>query len=278
MSRLKTVTTQYINGNPSGIRICTRALSTITAVVIPRPLLNDAKVLSELPTHGVYYLINDEKGALQRIYIGQTTQGIVRLDDHKVKKEFWNKAILFLAEDKVLNLDLISALEKYAIEKAQESNRYSVENKINPKYRIDQYQKPLVEEVYEEIEFIMSTLGYDMEVASAGVSDTEIFGTSRRGIVAKGVYTGDEFIVLDGSVVDVNKAANLEKYNKLRRDLVESGDLSADGNGRMVLVKAVSFASPSGASDFVLGGSTNGWIEWRNKDGNTLDALYREQS
>lgn len=27
---------------------------------------------------------------------------------------------------------------------------------------------------------------------------------------------------------------------------------------------------------FVLGGSINGWGEWKNKDGKTLDALYRK--
>ena len=34
--------------------------------------------------------------------------------------------------------------------------------------------------------------------------------------------------------------------------------------------------TPSGAAVFVLGGSNNGWIEWRDKDGKTLDELFRK--
>ena len=30
-------------------------------------------------------------------------------------------------------------------------------------------------------------------------------------------------------------------------------------------------------SNFVLGGSTNGWIEWKDRDGKTLDELFRKQ-
>ena len=38
---------------------------------------------------------------------------------------------------------------------------------------------------------------------------------------------------------------------------------------------SVPFTSPSSAAMFVLGGSTNGWIEWKNRDGKTLDELFR---
>lgn len=45
-----------------------------------------------------------------------------------------------------------------------------------------------------------------------------------------------------------------------------------------VLTKLYIGQTRSGASDFVLGGSTNGWVEWRDKDGKTLDELYRKQA
>ena len=41
-------------------------------------------------------------------------------------------------------------------------------------------------------------------------------------------------------------------------------------------MKTVSFSAPSGAADFVLVGSNNGWIEWKDGDRQTLDALYRK--
>lgn len=275
MSRLKTITTQYIDGNPLGIRVCLRTLSPITTLVIPRPLLADARTLADLPTHGIYYLINDEDGALSRLYVGQTTQGILRLNDHDAKKDFWNKAILFLASDSVFTLDLISALEKYGIEKAQTSRRYTVDNKVMPAYRIDQYQRPIVEEVFEEIEFMMASLGYDLGTAEDSVGHDKLLYTHRRGIRAIGAYTGDKFIVLEGSPADVSVDAYQEKLNQMRRELVSSGDLVRGVDEVWRLGKSVEFGSPSSAAAFVFGGTANGWIEWQDAEGRTMDELYR---
>lgn len=275
MSRLKTITTQYIDGNPLGIRVCLRTLSPITTLVIPRPLFADARTLADLPTHGIYYLINDEDGALSRLYVGQTTQGILRLNDHDAKKDFWNKAILFLASDSVFTLDLISALEKYGIEKAQTSRRYTVDNKVMPAYRIDQYQRPIVEEVFEEIEFMMASLGYDLGTAEDSVGHDKLLYTHRRGIRAIGAYTGDKFIVLEGSPVDVSVDAYQEKLNQMRRELVSGGDLVRGVDEVWRLGKSVEFGSPSSAAAFVFGGTANGWIEWQDAEGRTMDELYR---
>jgi len=37
------------------------------------------------------------------------------------------------------------------------------------------------------------------------------------------------------------------------------------------------FATPSGAGSFVLGGSINGWTEWKNSDGKTLNERVRKK-
>lgn len=64
MARLKTMTTQFIDGEPNGVRICRCTLSTMTTVFVPRPLLARAKQVSDLPLRGIYYLINDEDGVI----------------------------------------------------------------------------------------------------------------------------------------------------------------------------------------------------------------------
>ena len=114
-----------------------RHLSTIRAFVIPRIYLGKAKKLTGVDNPGVYFLINDETGSLSKIYVGQTRNGITRLDDHNTRKDFWNKAILFLADSQHFTLNIISGLEKYAIQKAIDANRYQVDNKNVPKYKIE---------------------------------------------------------------------------------------------------------------------------------------------
>lgn len=168
----------YHNGQPDGIRSIRRNLSTMTTYVIPRPLLSEAKNISGIHRPGIYYLINEDDGnKIAQLYIGQTRNGITRLDDHNRSKDFWNKAIMFLAESKTFTLDMISGLEKFAIIKAQESKRYKVENTVIPKYEIDEYDLAAVEEIYDEIQFIMATQGYKLNDAKTTLNEAEILHT-----------------------------------------------------------------------------------------------------
>lgn len=276
MATSKKLETIYYNGQPDGIRSIRRHLSTITTYVIPRPLLSEAKKISAITRPGIYYLINEnDENKIAQIYIGQTRNGIARLDDHNRSKDFWNKAIMFLADNKTFSLDMISGLEEYAILKAHESKRYKVENSVSPKYEIDEYDLPSIEEFYDEIQFIMATLGYKMDDAKQYNDNREIFHTTRNGILAYGVYMGDKFQVLEGSQINLAKSATLEKYNKQRAELQASGDIVMQ-NGSNILKITLEFNTPSGASDFILGGSTNGWVEWKNTNGKTLDEVFRK--
>ncbi|MBO4999963.1 MAG: GIY-YIG nuclease family protein [Bacteroidaceae bacterium] len=266
----------YHNGQPDGIRSIRRHLSTMTTYVIPRPLLSEAKRLSGISRPGIYYLIcENDDNRIAQIYIGQTRNGVSRLDDHSRSKDFWNKAIMFLADNKTISLDMISGLEAYAIRKATESKRYKVENTVNPKYEIDEYDLPFIEEVYEEIKFIMATQGYKMESSKATHDSTNTFHTTRNGVKAFGIYDGEKFEVLEGSEVDMSRTCHSEKMEMQRQTAIQNGNIIAIGDTYQLTV-SISFTSPSSAAMFVLGGSTNGWTEWKSKDGKTLDELFRK--
>lgn len=276
MAISKKLETIYHNGQPDGIRSIRRHLSTMTTYVIPRTLLSESKKLSGINRPGIYYLISEnDDNKIAQIYVGQTRNGVSRLDDHNRSKNFWNKAIMFLADNKTFSLDMISGLEAYAISKAHESNRYKVENAVNPKYEIDEYDLPLIEEVYEEIQFIMATQGYKMENAKSTLNEANILHTTRNGITAYGVYDGECIEVLEGSEIYLAKPVTIEKYNVQRKELLDNGNIILIDN-KYILKTTLTFNSPSGASDFVIGGSTNGWTEWKDKDGKTLDEIYRK--
>lgn len=220
MAISKKLETIYHNGQPDGIRSIRRNLSTMTVYVIPRPLLAEAKTISGINRPGIYYLINEnDDNKIAQIYVGQTRNGILRLDDHNRSKDFWNKAIMFLADNKTFSLDMISGLEKFAIIKAQESKRYKVENTVVPKYEIDEYDMASVEEIYDEIQFIMGTQGYKMDNVKSSTS-SDIFHTTRNGISALGIYDGEKFQVLEGSQININKPVHLARYNKQRAELL----------------------------------------------------------
>ena len=266
----------YHNGQPDGIRSIRRHLSTMTTYVIPRTLLSEAKKLSGINRPGIYYLISEnDDNKIAQIYVGQTRNGVARLDDHNRSKDFWNKAIMFLADNKTFSLDMISGLEAFAINKAHESKRYKVENSVNPKYEIDEYDLPLIEEVYEEIKFIMATQGYKMDDAKVTLNEDNILHTTRNGVLAFGVYDGEHFEVLEGSEIDMNRKCHSSTFEKQRQTALTNGDI-VKVDDKYKLTVSVSFSSPSSAAMFVLGGSTNGWTEWKDKDGKTLDEIYRK--
>ncbi len=273
--KFKIVETYYLDGNPIGVRRCRIEGSVIEALVIPREAVKEAKTLAnELPKHGIYFLIEDKEGIdLPKMYAGQTTNGIGRLYDHKANKEFWTLAVMFLSKDEHFRLDIISALESLAIKGIVESERYDSDNKVDPKFKISIYQQDVVENYFADIQFLMAALGWSIDKKPTG--DKGEWQTKRNGIVAYGRYAEGRFDVLPGSRIDMERLANLEKYNEQRKSLLHSKQIVKDNQGRFILKKIVSFKTPSGASDFVLGGSTNGWIEWRNANGESLDILRR---
>lgn len=274
MPTSKKIETIYHNGQPDEIRSIRKTLSTMTTYLIPRSLLSDAKKIKGINNPGIYYLINeDENNKIAQIYIGQTRNGIERLDDHNRKKDFWNKAIMFLGDQKTFTLDTISGLEEYAIEKANASKRYKVENTIQPSYQIDEYDLPSIEEVYEEIEFIMATLGYSM--VNAVENSGEQLVTSKNGIVGLAKYSGEDFVVLEGSQIDLSRKALSDKIECQRRKMLKENQISEE-NGKYYLDISVSFSSPSAGAAFVLGGSQNGWIEWKDSNGKTIDEIIRK--
>lgn len=134
---------------------------------------------------------------------------------------------------------------------------------------------PSIEEVYEEIQFIMATQGYKMDNARASLNEVDVFHTTTNGIDAYGVFDGSEFVVLKDSQIDIEKKCRPEALNKQRQIALNNGDIS-EQEGKHYLIKSMSFKTPSGAACFVLGGSRNGWAEWKNKDGKTLDEVYRK--
>lgn len=267
----------YYNGQPDGVRSVRRHLSTITTYVIPRPLFSEAKKISGISRPGIYYLIKEnDENKIAQIYIGQTRNGILRLDNHNRYKDFWDKAIMFLADNQTFSLDMISGLEEYAIIKAREAKRYKIENTVMSKYKIDECDMPSIEEVYDEIQFIMATLGYKMNNAKENREKREVFYTTRNGIQALGVYSGDKFEVLEDSEIDISRPCPFETLKKQRDNALKNGDINLI-EGKYILASSMEFATPSGASSFVLGGNTNGWTEWKNKNGKTLDEIYRKQ-
>lgn len=299
MAQEKVVTTRFIDGIPDGVRVCTSPLSPITTVYMPRNLLARAKQLN-LPKRGIYYLVKSGSTDIKKLYVGQTVKGIQRLNDHnqKKKKWWWDVAVLFLSNDAhTFTLDVVTGLEKHAIEQAIHVLGGIVENKIDPKYVIQAHDKPTVDSLYSEIEFMMKSLGYRLDGANsqgqsigASIGKQPKSGTpiiqggtavtmTRRGLTVAGMYSGGKdgtLTLLKGAVIDL--AAKMHPKDKgnsaLRMQLLAQGDFTAQNGGQGTLMKDVTFKSPTAAAQFVFGGSINGRLYWKDLNGQSIKAVW----
>ena len=163
MIALTAMTIQIIDNNPDGIRICRVDGESLVTVVVPRDMLSEAKSLPDLPDRGVYYLLDEDHGVLSRAYVGQTTKGLSRLDAHKTKKDFWNKAIMFLDNDVNIDRDVLDSLESTAIDYVDKHGSYETDNGYTPAPRMNPYKEQQVERLHNNILFRMRVLGYDLD-------------------------------------------------------------------------------------------------------------------
>ena len=86
----------------------------------------------------------------------------------------------------------------------------------------------------------------------------------------------DGFVVYKGSKCNLEETPTLGKYVvNSRAKLIENGVLEEE-NGVLVFKTDHIFNSPSTAAATVLARSSNGWTEWKDKSGKTLDELKRK--
>lgn len=267
------MTIRFIGHDPDGIRICHVEGESLVTVIVPREMLAQAKALPALPNRGIYYLLDEDHGVIGRVYAGQTMQGLGRLDAHKAKKEFWNKAVMFLDDNANIDRDVLDALEADAIDYVRSHGSYETENSATPNPARDPYKEQRVARLHRSILFRMEALGYDLDRTYDGpAADESLFHTKKGGVRASGRYDKEtgRFTVLAGSPVALEKP-----IIKNRSAVEERERLFGDATKRAELGEDVTFPSPSAAAVFVLGGSQNGWTEWVNDSGQTLDEVYR---
>lgn len=273
MINLVAMTVQLIDRNPDGIRICRVEGESLVTVVVPREKLPEAKHLPDLPFRGIYYLLDEDHGVLSRVYAGQTTQGLARLEAHKTRKEFWNKAVMFLDDDNNIDRDSLDMLEADAIDYVRNHGSYETDNSATPNPRRNPYKEQRVESLHRSILFRMEALGYDLNRIYKGPADANaIFHTKKNGIHAQGRYDKDsgQFYVLANSEIALDIPIIKNQRAKSARS-----EIFGDSAERSLLDQDIAFPSPSAAAVFVLGGSQNGWTEWINEYGQTLDYVYR---
>jgi len=277
--RGKTIQIFLTDGSPSGIKVAEITSNIERAIVIPRNKLHEAIKRSETSRPGIYFLFGiDEDKAKPIVYIGETKDGIKRIKSHDKKKDFWNYVALIISKTNSFTKTHIAFLEELTIRKAREADRFELENSANPQQSEvpEQLEADLLDS-YDTIKMLLSTLGYPIfeKLGQPSKSKKDVYYSKGKDGKGEGQYTDEGFVVFKSSIcnLELSKTAGSSVKN-LRDRLIVSGVLKKKGNV-YVFESDYLFNSPSAASNIILARKSNGWIEWKDKSGKTLDELKR---
>ena len=274
----KTIQIYLPDGNPRSLKIAEITSRTVSAILIPRSKLGEAAKRDELNSGGVYLLFGSEESKPQ-VYIGEAENCLSRLKQHNKSKDFWSHAVAFISKTHNFTKTHIKFLEWLCCEVATKANRYSLENSNSPsKPHISESVEADLYDNFETIQILTSTLGYPVFDEIKKPKTKEVIVCKGKDAYAEGEYTEDGIIIFENAKCNLIESKTAGSWIiGMRNDLKESGVL-IEKDGVLVFTKNHIFSSPSASAAVVLARRANGWIEWKFKDGKTLDEIKRQNN
>lgn len=277
--RGKTIQVFLTDGTPRGIKLAEITSNIEQAIFIPRNLINEASNRKEVSRPGIYFLFGEKEDSSKPVaYIGQSRNCIERIKTHDQKKDFWNYAVVIVSKTESFSQTHIEYLEQLAIEKALKANRYNLENGVSPKqFKVPETLEADLLDNFDTIKILLSTLGFTLfELIKKESRAGNALICKGKDAIASGEYQEDGFVVYKGSKanVELTQTSNSTIRN-LRQKLVDDQILILKST-ILEFSDDYLFSSPSAAASQVLGRNANGWIEWKDGKGKTLDELKRK--
>ena len=293
----KNINMFLMEGDVTGIIKCTLLNWTGVIYKIPRLKLNSEliKKRQHFKNSGIYFLIGKSEDEDENIvYVGQAGnrkngEGLFqRLTEHikDQKIDFFNEVVVLTTDNNIFGPTELSYLENRLTEKIREANRYKLKNQNEPNIgNVTEEKEAELSEVMNNSEMIIGSLSYKLfipmistDLGRTGEEDKDILYLSRKirknnlQIEAKCKQTNEGFVVLKDSMVSPDDLKTMPKtIKKLRDELVENKKIEQG-----ILKENQLFSSASYAAAFVLGTSTNGLTDWKNKEGKTLKSLEED--
>jgi Domain of unknown function (DUF4357) len=249
------------------------------AIAAPRTELDDLLQREELDKSGIYILSGtDPLSGLPRAYVGEAEVIHERLKQHKTK-EFWISAIVFVSKDENLTKAHVRYLESRLLAEAGQVGRFTLEQNQAGGSKLPESDRADMEVFLSHIRQLLPVLGSDLLIpvaqpAAKPQSGGDLF-CQRKGAEGRGHRTPDGFVVLKGSTAVLQERASAKSWPAtiaIRKQLIAGGTL-VQKDGFYEFTRDVQFSSPSAAAAVIEGGSANGLIAWRTKDGTSLKEL-----
>ena len=255
------------------------------AFKIPRSMVSISTDRLELSNSGVYLLIGRSDDQLkEKVYIGESEDVLSRLNQHIANGEHewqdWSECVVFVSKDNQLNKAMKKYLESSLYDLAKTADRCELNNSNRPrKSTLSELDSSEMEEYLDNLRLLMGTMGYrflEPSITKEQREDAIIFHykSKRTECDAKGIIAEDGFVVLKGSIISNTVADSFVSsgYNSLRQKLITEGTIK-----ERTFVKDHLFSSYSAAAAVVAGYNVNGWLNWKDDNGNSINDHFSDQ-
>jgi hypothetical protein len=277
----KTLQVFLPEGTPAGIQIAELTTRIVQAISVPRTHLKEFFARPESQYVGTYFLFGgDDDGSKPLAYVGQTEDLRQRLRMHDARKEFWTRAVILVSRTQSFTQAHIKWLEWHSIANASEAKRFKLENgNAGSEPFVTEAIQAEVEEIFETGSLLIQSLGYPIFeplLPKGGGKKEETWHLNRRGAKATASFTDEGVVVHKGALCskDFTNSAEGAPFVKRREKMIADGTIEETAKG-LVFAEDYRFKSPSGAAAVVSGGHANGWLEWKNEAGKTLQEVKR---
>jgi hypothetical protein len=267
------------DGSPISIREAEITNRLMKAILCPRAKIEEVAKREAVHFTGVYFLFgSDEDGSNPKVYIGEGEDCFKRILEHNRKKDFWSHFVVVTTKTNEYTKTDVKYLEHHCLAQADRIGRYKAENgKDSQRPSIPETREHDLLDNFETMKILLATLGYPIfEEKRKAKSTKEIFFCKGKEALAEGEFTDEGLLVHKGSKCTLEESRTAGTWvSGLRERLLGDGVLIVQEN-LLVFQEDYNFSSPSAAAVVVLARRANGWIEWKNKEGKTLDELKRK--
>lgn len=270
----KTITYLYPEATrASSLKIFQDRTNQIKAFYFTKDSLKDVEKMESSTNYAIYFLFDNSDEGENRVYIGQSMNGIGRISDHVRKKDFWTYCILFVTDNNSFDKLAIDYMEYEFIKKLKKSS-YILMNKdlrtTEPIVSI--YDKPNLLSFIDQIEFLLSAEGVVLNALRIdNMIDYYYPKTSKY--KAKLFVKDGKFVLEKGSQlrrpVESSKNWKSDRFYKKNNLIID--DYLFDGkaievNGSITLTVNMIYDNPSKPASLVSGLAKNGWRFFKNLD------------
>lgn len=270
----KTITYLYPNEREaSNLKMFQDTTSQIRGYYFTKDHAKDVEKFPSSRNYAVYFLFDNSLDDQNLVYIGQSVNGIDRINEHIRTKSFWSYCIMFVTDNNSFDKLTIDYLEYKFLGKFKKSS-FSLMNKDlrEKEPNINVFDIERLNSFINQIEFLLRAEGISIDIIKRDTKHLNYFYPPDS-FKAKLFIKDGLFVLEKGSAIKRPNETSKQwkdnfyvRYNSIIDKYLEEEKIVIN-NGEMVTCVDLEFSRPSKPAELISGTSQNGWMFFKGLDG-----------